>query len=137
MIVLVTGAAGFLGSHVVRSLRSHGHAVRALVRPGRPHAWIDGPGVEIREGDLLDEKSLRQACRGVEGLVHCAAQRGNWSRRMREQRQVNAEGTARLYRAAYDHAVGRIVHVSTVVTFGANRDAKPLDESSSCNIRHL
>src|SRR6266850_5915460 len=122
MRVLVTGAAGFLGSHVVAVLRSNGDEVRALVRPGRPRPWIEALGAEIAEGDLLDEGSLRQACRGIDALVHCAAQRGNWSRRLREQRQTNVEGTARLYRAAHDHHLSRIVHVSTIATLGGDRE---------------
>jgi dihydroflavonol-4-reductase len=137
MRVLVTGAAGFLGSHVVAALRADGHEVRALVRPGRPRTTIKTPGTEIAEGDLLDEKSLRQACRGVEALVHCAAQRGNWSRRLREQRQTNVEGTARLYRAAHDHHLARIVHVSTIATLGGDRAGKPRDETAICNLTAL
>jgi len=134
MRVLVTGAAGFLGSHVVSTLRSRGEEVRALVRPGRPRAWVEATGAEIVEGDLLDEKSLRQACRGVDAVVHCAALRGNRSRRRREQRQTNVEGTARLYRAAHDHHVSRIVHVSTIATLGADRVGVPRNEESAGNL---
>jgi dihydroflavonol-4-reductase len=137
MRVLVTGGTGFLGSHVVRALRSRGEDVRVLARPGRPTATVDGTGAEIAEGDLLDEKSLRQACRGVDALVHCAAHRGNWSRVVDEQRKVNVEGTARLYRAAHDHRLARIVHVSTLGTLGADRSGVPRDETSTCNLHHL
>jgi dihydroflavonol-4-reductase len=69
--------------------------------------------------------------------VHCAALRSHWSRRNREQRHVNVEGTARLYRAAHDHGLARIVHVSSIATLGANRDGRLLDESCVCNTRHL
>lgn len=134
MRVLVTGAAGFLGSHVVLHLASKGEAVRALVRPGSPRSWIEKAGAEIVEGDLLDEKSLRQACRGVDALVHCAALRGNRSRRRREQRQTNVEGTARLYRAAHDHRLSRIVHVSTLATLGGDLEGVPRNEESAGNL---
>jgi dihydroflavonol-4-reductase len=137
MDVLVTGATGFLGSHVAARLLAQGHRVRGLVRPGRDKSALEAGGAEIAEGDLLDESSLRRACKGMEGLVHCAAQTGNWSRQTAAQRAVNVEGTARLYRAAHDRKIARIVHVSTIATLGANREGKPLDESCACNIRHL
>jgi dihydroflavonol-4-reductase len=111
--------------------------VRGLARPGRDASALAAAGAEVATGDLLDDASLRRATRGMEGLVHCAARRGNWSREVAEQRAVNVEGTARLYRAAHDHGLARIVHVSTVGTLGANRDGKLLDESCRCNIRHL
>lgn len=134
MRVLVTGAAGFLGSHVVRTLRARGEDVRALVRPGRPRAWVEATGAKIAEGDLLDEKSLRQACRGVDALVHCAALRGNRSRRRHLQRQTNVEGTARLYRAAHDHHLARIVHVSTLATMGGDLEGVPRNEECAGNL---
>jgi dihydroflavonol-4-reductase len=137
MTTLVTGATGFLGSHVVALLRARGSAVRALVRIGTARAFLEGRGVEIAEGDLMDEKSLRRACRDADSLVHCAAVRSHWSRRNHEQRHVNVEGTARLYRAAHDHGLARIVHVSSIATLGATRDGKLVDESHVCNTRHL
>jgi dihydroflavonol-4-reductase len=137
MDVLVTGATGFLGSHVASLLLARGHRVRALVRPGRDSSALAAAGAEIAEGDLLDESSLHRACEGMEGLVHCAARTGNWSREADAQRAVNVEGTARLYRTARDGGLARIVHVSTIATLGANREGVPLDESSLCNIRHL
>jgi dihydroflavonol-4-reductase len=85
----------------------------------------------------MDEKSLRLACRGAVSLVHCAALRSHWSRRNHEQRHVNVEGTARLYRAAHDHGLARIVHVSSIATLGATRDRELVDESCVCNTRHL
>ncbi len=139
MKVLVTGAAGFLGSHVVRALARRSFTVRALARPARPRAALSGLDVEIREGDLLDESSLRNACRGVEAVVHCAARVGYWSRIAHEQRAVNVEGTARLLRAMVAADVGRCVHVSSIATIGfleATRTEPPqgrLDESHVWN----
>jgi len=137
MQVLVTGATGFLGSQVAARLLERGRSVRCLVRPGRDASGLRGRGAEIAEGDLLDEASLRRACGGISELVHCAAITGNWSRRAAEQRAVNVEGTERLYRAAREHHVAQIVHVSTIATLGATRDGRPLDESHACNLRHL
>lgn len=118
MKVLVTGAAGYLGSHVVRALLHRNHAVRVLVRPGRPRVALEGIALENCEGDLLDEKSLRKACHGMDAVVHCAARTGFWSRVEREQRAVNVEGTSRLLRAVQSEGVGKFVHVSSIATIG-------------------
>ena len=83
MRVLVTGATGFLGQHVVAELVRRGETVRALVRPGRPGSWrewLAAQGVESAEGDLLDATSLKRACSGADALVHCAAHMGLWAR---------------------------------------------------------
>lgn len=128
MQVLVTGATGFLGSHVVRELRSRGHAVRALVRPGRPREHVESTGVELAEGDLLDRASLFGACRGVDGLVHCAARMGFWSRQDLEQRMVIVEGSSALFRAAHKAKVQRIAHVSSIAAVGASREPVRMDE---------
>jgi dihydroflavonol-4-reductase len=63
--------------------------------------------------------------------------RGNGTRRVLEQRRINVEGTARLYRAAHDHGLERIVHVSSMSTLGAEREPRARDEQQACNVRHL
>ncbi len=130
MRVLVTGGTGFLGSHVVRGLLARGHEVRALCRPGRPRGTLEQPGVEPMSGDLCDEASLRHACRGVQGVVHCAVRSGFWRRQDAQQRLVIVEGTAAVLRAAHAAAVRRIVHVSTISAIGATRDGTILDEAA-------
>lgn len=137
MRVLVTGAGGFLGSHVVRVLLARGHQVRALTRPGRPALALDGLSIERSEGDLTDEPSLVRATRDIEGLVHCAARTGYWSRQNDLQRAVNVEGTAALLRAAHRAGIGRIVHVSSIATIGCSRDGTVLDETHVWTPRSL
>ena len=83
--VLVTGASGFIGIHLVRRALEEGLAVRAMVRPGREVPHLEQDGVRLHEADLLDESSLFAACRGAAALVHCAARMGFWSRQDEEQ----------------------------------------------------
>jgi dihydroflavonol-4-reductase len=131
MRVLVTGATGYLGGHVVARLLARGADVRALVRPGSATEWLSAQRVELHPGDLLDERSLREACRGRDSLVHCAGRTGYWSRQDEIQRRVNVEGTSSLLRTAHKAKMGRIVHVSSVAAVGCNRSGEVLDESSS------
>ena len=128
--ILVTGATGFLGAHVVHTLLDEGAEVRALFRAGKPRNHVRKIGVELVEGDLLDEESLERACRGVDGLVHCAAHIGYWSRQDSIQRQVNVDAVTTLYRAAQRSGVRRIVHVSSAAAVGANTTGEVLDEET-------
>ncbi len=131
MRVLVTGAAGYLGGHVVDRLLERGHAVRALVRAESATEWLATQRVELASGDLLDEPTLRDACRSVDALVHCAARTGYWSRQDELQRRVNVEGTSSLMRCAHKAKLARIVHVSSIAAVGCNRTGEVLDETSS------
>jgi nucleoside-diphosphate-sugar epimerase len=77
MVSLVTGAAGFIGSHVVDELLSRGSPVRAFVRPGRTRFSWPGSQCEIVEGDLRDPAQVRAALEQVDVVFHCAAAAGN------------------------------------------------------------
>jgi len=128
--VLVTGATGFLGGHVADRLLARGHTVRALLRPGRAAESLVARGVETCVGDLSDERSLKAACRDVDGLVHCAERVGGGSRQEGEQHRINVEGSSALYRAARKVRTARIVHVSSAATVGCNKDGAVLDETT-------
>src|SRR5687768_8158251 len=116
MRVLVTGATGFIGAHVVTALRAGGHAVRALVRPGSSTDGLDGV-VEVVRGELGD---AGRAVEGVEGLIHLAGVAGRLMRRGEERSgdlwQVNVEGTRRVFAAAAAGGVRRGVHVTSLWT---------------------
>lgn len=114
--VLVTGATGLIGRHVVDQLLAAGRRVRVLVRDPRrlPPQAVDR--VRVVAGDLLDRAALQQAVRGVGTVLHLAACARAWSRQPHEFESVNVDGAAMLIEAA--RAVGgpRLVHVSTVLT---------------------
>jgi dihydroflavonol-4-reductase len=137
MRVLVTGSSGFLGAQVVRELGAAGHAVRALIRPGRGGSGPADSDVEVAEGDLADEESLRKALRGCDGVVHAAAFRTARPVELELQRRTNVEGTSRLLRAAQAAQVARLVHVSSMAAVGFAREPVPLSESVRWNVGEL
>src|ERR1700677_219357 len=116
MTTLVTGATGFVGSHVARQLLAAGHSVRALVRPSSNLQSLDGLAVECVEGDLRDALSLDRAMKGVRGVFHGAADYRLWAADPKDIYESNVEGTRRLFEVAARNGVERIVYTSTVAT---------------------
>ena len=72
MYIALTGATGFVGSYTVRSLVEAGHRIRALVRPPRDTAWLEGLGVEIYGGEMTDEDALHALVEGTDVVIHTA-----------------------------------------------------------------
>ncbi|MGA8677744.1 MAG: hopanoid-associated sugar epimerase [Candidatus Acidiferrales bacterium] len=116
MKTLVTGATGFVGSHVARQLASAGHSVRVLVRPTSNVKVLDGVAVEFVEGDLRDAASLTRAMQGAQRVYHVAADYRLWTKNPGEIYESNVEGTRRLIEAAHRAGAERIVYTSTVAT---------------------
>jgi nucleoside-diphosphate-sugar epimerase/predicted dehydrogenase len=112
---LVTGASGFIGTHLVNKLLSENIGVRALVRPNSIHAGrLKKFDVDIVEGDLTNAEVLYEATKGVRTIYHAGAALGNnWE----EHYQVNIKGTEHLIKAALAHKVERFVHLSTLVVY--------------------
>ncbi|MBZ5495953.1 MAG: NAD-dependent epimerase/dehydratase family protein [Acidobacteriia bacterium] len=119
MPVLVTGATGLLGSHLVDLLIERGESVRALVRPGEGTDCWARAGVDICRGDLSDRASLEAAVHGVDRVLHCAARTGVWGPR-REYEITNIQGLESLLKVALAAGVRRFVHVSSIAVLGAD-----------------
>ncbi|HVL32911.1 MAG TPA: complex I NDUFA9 subunit family protein [Actinomycetota bacterium] len=110
MRVLVTGATGFVGSHIVPALVSAGHEVRTLARGARPSSLP--AGVKVFQGSISDARSVRDAVRGVDACVHLVAiivQRGEQT-----YQRVNVDGAKNLVRAMEEEGVSRLVHMSAL-----------------------
>ena len=140
-LVLVTGATGFIGGHVVQALLSRGYQVRAFLRPGwaleeRQSAMgsggvVNGPqsDLEVSYGDVTDPPAVAAAVQGCDGVVHTAGLYTFWTPRRRRMRDVNVNGTRNVLQAAADAGVGRIVYTSTVGTVRLDRDGALGDET--------
>ncbi len=116
-VSLVTGGSGFVGNRLARALVERGDQVRALVRDPAGAADLSTLGVELVQGDMTDEASLRRAVDGVDRLFHTAGLVGDWLDR-RQAVDVNVEGTRRLLAAAVEAGVTRAVHVSSLSVLG-------------------
>lgn len=124
--MLVTGATGFLGRHLLPALCRAGYLPRALVRRPESHAWMQRCPVEVVKGDVLDTDALRRAADGVDAVVHAAGVFRFWGDAAQMMR-VNAEGTANVLRAS--HGVRRFIHISTVAVIGSPQPGRLLDET--------
>jgi dihydroflavonol-4-reductase len=116
MTTLVTGATGFVGSHVARQLVASGRSVRVLLRRTSHAQALDGLSVECVEGDLRDPLSLDRATRGVRRVFHVAADYRLWADDPQEIYESNVAGTRRLLEVAAQAGVERVVYTSTVAT---------------------
>ncbi|MEX2286349.1 MAG: NAD-dependent epimerase/dehydratase family protein [Planctomycetaceae bacterium] len=133
--ILVTGGAGFIGSHLVDAL--HPHRVRVLddfstgQRRNLAH-HADQGRVELVEGDIRDNGLIRQLLRGVSVVFHLACRGVRHSIGYpQENHEVNAAGTLNLLQAARDARVERFVHVSSSEVYGTARYV-PMDEGHPC-----
>jgi nucleoside-diphosphate-sugar epimerase len=126
-LCLVTGATGFVGSHVAERFLAEGYRVRTIVRPSSDTGLVDRWGVEKVEGDVTDPGTLRRAVDGVTRVVHCAAMVGDWGP-VEQYRRVNVLGLRELLEAAATQALDRFVHLSSLGVYEA-RDHHRTDES--------
>jgi nucleoside-diphosphate-sugar epimerase len=113
--VLVTGATGFVGSHVVRQLHERGHAVRVLARSREKAARVfPGDGMEIVEGDMANLALVREAAAGCDAIVHAAAAVSLDPRQAERLLRENVAGARAVCEAAGSRA--HLVYVSSLTT---------------------
>jgi dihydroflavonol-4-reductase len=130
MKCFITGATGFLGSHVARQLLARGAELRLLVRAtSRTENIADLPAERV-VGDLRDVESLRKGMAGCEFVFHVAADYRLWARNRNELYESNVEGTRNILNAARDSGVRRVIYTSSVATMGFGNNGHLTDESS-------
>jgi dihydroflavonol-4-reductase len=125
MTTLVTGAAGFLGSHVARQLVARGEEVRVLMRPSSNNRAISDLSLEYVTGDLRDAGSLERAMDGVKRVFHVAADYRLWAKKPQEIYDSNVGGTKNLLAAAEKAGIEQLVYTSTVATIAVDRPELP------------
>ena len=129
MKVFVTGATGFIGSHLVPRLLRDGHELRCLVRrpgTGRP---LEEQGAATIQGDVTDRGSIERAMSGCDCVIHLANVYSFWEADRRTYTRVNVAGTRNVMECALAAAIPRVVHVSSAVIYGRPADVPFTEES--------
>lgn len=128
MRIGVTGATGFLGSHVMRRLAADGHEVVGLRRTAGGAAAEPDPQIAWVVGDVTDPGAVERLVTGCDAVVHTAAVLTYWRGAAAEHERVNVGGTRNVAAASRAAGVGRVVHVSSVAAIAATGDGTPADE---------
>lgn len=137
MKAFITGATGFVGSHVARALAVRGAELRLLVRSTSRTDNIADLQAEVATGDLREPESLRKAMAGCDFVFHVAADYRLWVRDPEQMYRSNVEGTRAIIRAAQESGVRRVIYTSSVATMGFTREGHIAREDSPVSIRDM
>jgi dihydroflavonol-4-reductase len=137
MKAFVTGATGFVGSHVARVLAEQGADLVLLVRPTSDLRNIEGLAGDRVMGDLRDAASIEKAMAGCDVVFHVAADYRLWVPSSAQMYQSNVEGTRAVLDAVRKNGVRRVVYTSSVATMGFTSDGRSADESSPVSLEKM
>ncbi len=128
--VLVTGAAGFIGTHLCRRLLRSGFSVRGLLVHAESSSTLERMGVEIVRGDLLEPSSLQGITDGVDIVYHLAARVTDWGR-WEDFWNITVHGTERLLELSWKHCK-KFIYVSSIAAYGVGRTMRGFTEDTPC-----
>jgi dihydroflavonol-4-reductase len=137
MLAFVTGATGFVGSHVARALAAQGADLRLLIRSSSDLRNIQELQAEQVVGDLRDPASLKKAVAGCDVIFHVAADYRLWVRDPDEMYRSNVEGTKAILEAARENKVRRVVYTSSVATMGFQTNGHLANEDSPVSLVNM
>jgi len=137
MKAFVTGATGFVGSHVATVLAEQGAELRLLVRTGSDPKNIQELNADRVIGDLCDPESIDRAMAGCDVVFHVAADYRLWVRDPAQMYRANVEGTQTILQAARKNRVRRVVYTSSVETMGFTVKNLSVDESSPVSLENM
>ena len=137
MKAFITGATGFVGSHVARALAAQGAELRLLVRPTSRLDNIADLRAETATGDLRNPESLKKAMVGCEFVFHVAADYRLWVRDPDQMYRSNVEGTRAIIQAAQESGVRRVIYTSSVATMGFTREGHIAGEDSPVSLKDM
>src|SRR5216684_6241615 len=134
MLAFVTGATGFVGSHVARALAENGADLLLFVRANSNLKNVQDLKADLFTGDLRDPASLEKGIAGCDAIFHVAADYRLWVRDPDEMYLANVEGTRAILGAARKNGVRRVVYTSSVATIGFKRNGCPANEDSPVSL---
>ena len=137
MKAFVTGATGFVGSHVARVLAERGADLRLLVRSTSDTKNIEDLKAERVVGDLRHPESVERGMAGCDAVFHVAADYRLWVHDPEQMYHSNVDGTRAVLAAARKNGVRRVVYTSSVATMGFSSDGHPADENSPVSLEHM
>ena len=137
MKVFITGATGFVGSHVAQELSRRGADLRILIRSTSKLENLAGLPAETVTGDLLQVDALRGAVSGCDAVMHVAADYRLWVTDPEKMHATNVVGTRELLRIAREEGVRRVVYTSSVATIGCFSDGRLADEATPVSLANM
>src|SRR5260370_2819958 len=137
MKAFITGATGFVGSHVARELAERGADLRLLVRTSSKTDNIADLQAEVVMGDLREPQSLKKLMSGCDFVFHVAADYRLWVRDPEEMYRANVEGTRGIIQAAGESGVRRVIHCSSVATMGFTETDQIVDENTPVSLADM
>jgi dihydroflavonol-4-reductase len=135
--VFITGATGFVGSHVAQELSRRGAELRILIRSTSKLENLAGLPAETVTGDLLQVDALRSAVSGCDAVMHVAADYRLWVTDPEKMHATNVVGTRELLRIAREEDVRRVVYTSSVATMGFFSDGRLADEATPVSLANM
>jgi len=133
--ILITGATGFVGSHIAEACALRGDAVSTIARANSDTSFLEKIGITIHRGDLTDVETVRRAVEGVDAIVHSAAKVGDWGP-VEEYRAVNVDALRHILETCRSDRLQRFVHISSLGVYEA-RHHHGTDESEPLPVRHM
>lgn len=136
MKILVTGADGLLGSHIVRELLADGYEVKAFTLPNSPSKTLTGLPIEHAHGNICRLEEVVQAMQGCDMVIHAAASTKVWPTRSKDIWEINLNGTQNIVEAAIQCKIRRLVYISSASSFSPGSKEHPGTENNPFNGYH-
>ncbi|MDA2920549.1 SDR family oxidoreductase [Desulfobacterota bacterium AH_259_B03_O07] len=137
MSILVTGATGFIGSHIARKLVERGEKVKILLRKTSKTSNINGLDVERFYGDILDIDSVRTAIKGCDTLYHVAGLVSSKKAHYKKMEDINVGGTINVLSAALEEGLKKVVYTSSIGAIGVDPNRGIANEETPFTLEHL
>lgn len=136
MKIFITGATGFIGTQVLNRLEGSGHELHCLVRKyNQVSERLESLGAKLFFGDVTDKPSIIRGMQGCDWVIHLAGHYTFWESDNSLYRKVNVDGTRNVMECAIETKVSKVVHVSTVVTFGKPAESSFTEKSEPGSVR--